>query len=47
MLARSLRQVTNFMTYSQRFASTVKVGDTIPNAKVGVVRYGPDGWKSE
>lgn len=35
------------MTYSQRFASTVKVGDKVPSALVAVVKYGANGFQTE
>ena len=41
------RQVTKFMTFTQRHASTVKVGDKVPSALVAVVKHGANGFQTE
>lgn len=41
--ARSFRA----QTIAHRLFSTVKVGDKLPSALVAVVKYGPEGFKSE
>ena len=46
MFAKSLRQIT-CMPFARRCFSTIKVGDTLPNAKVSVVKFGENGFTSE